>query len=162
MEPPGEHKLYIMGGTVITSNMNSVTATETQFNLVQQYLPVGYGTIRPTLSVLSPQNQTFNGSSVPLVFTVDRAISWAGYSVDGKANVTLSGNQTINDLPDGSHTITAFTNDTYGNVAACSINFNVQLPPFPTLYLIVTLVVVVIVIGALLNFKKLKKAHVTL
>jgi hypothetical protein len=152
-----EDKLYIMGGTLTKSNMNSVTATKTQFNLVQQYLPVGYGTIRPALSVLSPQNQTFNGSSIPLVYTIDRAISWAGYSIDGKANVTLSGNQTINDLQEGQHTITVYTNDTYGNFAVNNTDFSLELPPFPTIYVIVILVVATTAIGMLFYLKNHKK-----
>jgi hypothetical protein len=148
--------LYVMGGTIIKSNMNSVTATETQFNLVQQYLPVGYGTIPPNLSILSPENQTLNQSSVAIVFIVDRALSWAGYSLDNQGNVTLSGNQTIEGLKNGSHTITIYANDTYGNFVVKTVDFRVALPPFPTAEVAIVLGVVS-AITLLFYFKKYNK-----
>jgi hypothetical protein len=149
-----------MGGTIITSNMNSVTATETQFNLVQQYTPLGYGTIRPEISILSPENQTYNDSSVSLFFTMDRAVSWQGYSLDGNANVTLSGNKTISGITNGPHTITLYANDTYGNFASQTVNFTVALQPFPTVVIgaVLGTVVVAVVVVLLVLFKKRKKS----
>ena len=52
-------------------------------------------TTPPKISILSPVNQTYNESSVPLVFTVDKTVNWTGYSLDGQQNVTITGNTTI-------------------------------------------------------------------
>ena len=156
-------QLYVLGGLTITSDLNAEVATETEFNLAQLYTPVGYGTIRPEISILSPENQTFNESNVPLVFTVDRAVSWEGYSLDGKANVTLSRNQTISGVPNGLHTITVYANDTFGNMGASqTVNFTVAAPkPFPNVAVAVVsglvVVVVVVIAGFLVYFKKRKK-----
>jgi hypothetical protein len=75
-------------------------------------------TAPPTISILSPLNQTFQTSSITLVFTVDTPSSWIGYSIDGQANVTALGNTTLLGLPDGAHDILVYANDTSGNMAA--------------------------------------------
>ncbi len=122
-------QLYVMGGSTITGDLNAEVATETEFNLTQLYTPVGYGTLRPEISILSPENQTFNESIVNLVFTVDMGASWEGYSLDGKANVTLSGNVTIDGIPNGLHTIVVYANDTFGNMGASqTVNFTIAKP----------------------------------
>jgi len=156
-------QLYVMGGVTITGDLNAEVATETEFNLTQLYTPVGYGTIRPEISILSPENQTFNESSVPLVFTVDRAVSWEGYSLDGKANVTLTGNATIGDIPNGLHTITVYANNTFGNMGASqTLNFTVEAQqPFPTVTVVVfgtgVIMAVVVIALAVLYYRRHRK-----
>jgi hypothetical protein len=148
------------GGSNFTGDLNAEVATETEFNLTQLYTPVGYGTIRPEISILSPaENQTFNESSFPLVFNVDRTVSLQSYSLDGKANVTLSGNETIGGMRNGLHTITVYVNDTFGNVGASqTINFTVAKPePFPIAVVATASVAVILVVaGLLIIFKKHK------
>jgi N-acetylneuraminic acid mutarotase len=151
-------QLYVMGGSNFTGDLNAEVATETEFNLTQLYTPVGYGTIRPEISILSPaENQTFNESSFPLVFNVDRTVSLQSYSLDGKANVTLSGNETVGGMRNGLHTITVYVNDTFGNVGASqTINFTVAKPePFPiAVVAAVSVAVILVVAGLLIIFKK--------
>jgi hypothetical protein len=60
---------------------------------------------------LSPENVTYTASSVPLNFTVDTPTSWIGYSLDGEANVTIAGNNTLSGLTDGSHTIVVYATE---------------------------------------------------
>lgn len=126
-------QLYVMGGSNFTGDLNGDVATETEFNTTELYTPVGYGTVKPEISILSlDEDQTLNKSSVPLVFTVDKAVNWVGYSLDDQANVTLSGNETIGGVPNGVHTITVYANDTYGNMGASNtIDFTVAAPPAP-------------------------------
>jgi parallel beta-helix repeat protein len=89
--------------------------------------------VPPKISVLSPVNQAFNESSVPLLFTVDKQAVWMGYSLDGEQNVTLTGNSTISGLTNGLHKITVYAKDTFGNEGASeTIAFTVALEPFPT------------------------------
>lgn len=64
----------------------------------------------PEIIILSPKNMTYATSSIPLTFTVDKPVSWIGYSLDGNINLTISGNTTLQDLPTGTHSITIYAN----------------------------------------------------
>jgi len=89
----------------------------------------------PAISIQSPENKTYTISHVPLKFTVDQTTSWIGYSLDGQANVTITGNTTLSDLSDGSHHLIVYANDTFGNMGQSTVNFAVD-----TLLPIVTVV----------------------
>jgi parallel beta-helix repeat protein len=97
-----------------------------------------FTTTPPKISVLSPLNQRYNETSVPLVFTVGKPVNWTGYSLDGEANVTVTGsgalaNVTLADVANGVHNVTVYANNTYGNMASETVNFTVAKPsPFPT------------------------------
>ena len=85
----------------------------------------------PTIYALSPENKTYSVDDVPLTFTVDEAASWMGYSLDGQANVTITGNTTLTSLADSSHSVVVYANDTAGNMGASStVYFTVDtIPP---------------------------------
>jgi hypothetical protein len=121
----------------------------------------------PQISVLSPVNQTYNQTSVPLTFTLDERVNWAGYSLDGRRDVTVTGNTTLSDLAGGSHSLVVYANDTIGNVGASqTINFTVALPtltktaPFSTLTVAAVsgavAAAVVATVGLLVYFNKRK------
>lgn len=76
----------------------------------------------PAINVLSPQNQTYDGRLVPLNFTIYdySPISWMGYSLDGQANTTVTGNVTLN-VGAGSHNVVVYANDTYGNMGSSNV-----------------------------------------
>ncbi|MCJ7760441.1 hypothetical protein MUP59_04785, partial [Candidatus Bathyarchaeota archaeon] len=75
----------------------------------------------PIVVVFSPLGATYYSSSVSLTFTVvDDFLtgpSWTGYSLDGEANVTVTGNTTLS-LADGAHGIIVYANDTSGNMGS--------------------------------------------
>ncbi len=113
----------------------------------------------PKISILFPQNQKYNESSVPLVFTADKVINWTGYSLDGNQNVTISGNCTLTALTNGLHNITIYANDTYGNVGVSeTVEFTVAKPElFPIAAVVAVSIAVaafVVVVGLLVYFKK--------
>jgi parallel beta-helix repeat protein len=114
--------------------------------------------IPPKISLLSPVNQEFNESSVPLLFTVDKQANWIGYSLDGKQNVTVTGNSTINGLTNGLHNVTVYAEDSFGNMGASeTIGFTVSTPePFPVVPVVAAVAVVAVAAGAglLVYFKK--------
>ena len=123
-------------------------------------------TTPPKITVISPANQAYNESSVPLLFDLDKPISWVGYSLDAQANVTVTGNTTIGDLPNGLHNVTFYANDTFGNIGASeTINFTVAVPePEPESFPVVpvaavAVVAVAAVAGLLLYFRKHKQQH---
>jgi hypothetical protein len=117
--------LYVIGGYLRGSRNVTPTAVN------EQYIPIGYST-PPEIKIVSPENQTYNGSSVSLVFTVNKPVNWTGYSLDGEANVTITGNTTLSELANGLHNITVYARDEFENTGASeTISFSVEVP-FPT------------------------------
>lgn len=92
----------------------------------------GYATVMvidttpPTISILSPQNTTYSTTDVPLTFTVNETTNWIGYSLDGQANVTITGNTTLTVLSNGPHHLKVYANDTYGNIGSDYTYFTVD------------------------------------
>jgi SagB-type dehydrogenase family enzyme len=86
-------------------------------------IPVGFpftNKTTPAISMISPENKTYNTNDVALTFNVDEPYSWMGYSLDDRANVTISGNTTLSGVPDGFHHVSVYANDTAGNIGASS------------------------------------------
>jgi hypothetical protein len=115
--------------------------------------------VPPKIAVLSPVNQVFNESSVPLSFTVDKQTVWVGYSLDSQDNVTISGNTTITDLPNGLHNVTVYARDEFDNMGASeTISFSVaeEPEPFPTALVAVAFIASAAAVSAalLVYFKK--------
>lgn len=89
----------------------------------------------PRISVLSPQNRTYDTSDLPLNFTVNEQFSQTTYSVDGKENLTISGKTTLIGLSEGSHSLVVYAEDIAGSTGASeTIHFTIAQPsePFPT------------------------------
>jgi hypothetical protein len=119
--------------------------------------------ISPTVSVLSPVNRTYDISNVPLNFAISEPVSQIAYSLDGKENITISGNTTVTGLANGEHNLTIYAEDEAGNVGASeTISFTVDVP-FPTLLVVAVSVAVAVVVatGLLVYFKKRKRGQPT-
>jgi nitrous oxidase accessory protein NosD len=119
-------------------------------------------TVPPQISVLSPINQTYNETSFSLVFTVDKAVNWTSYSLDGKDKVTITGNTTITGLSAGLHNITVYAKDEFENIGVSeTISFSVaeEPEPFPTAPVAAASAATIVVVGAVLlvYFKKRKR-----
>ena len=129
-------------------------------------------TTPPTISIVSPENNTYIENHVHLKFTVSKSTSWIGYSLDGKANVTITGNTTLTGLSDGTHGLIVYAKDTAGNTGASETIYFTAIPPppkidpelFPQWYawaVAATMMIMIIVaaVGAalLVYFKKVKK-----
>jgi N-acetylneuraminic acid mutarotase len=111
--------LYAIGGE------RAITAPF--FGNVDQYTPFGYD-FSPRISVLSPESNVYNESSVALIFRVTEPASWMGYSLDGQDNVTVSGNATLSGLSSSLHNVTVYANDTAGNMGVSeTIKFTIAL-----------------------------------
>ena len=127
-------------------------------------------TTTPKIKLLFPINQTYTETNVPLMFTVDKA-NWTGYNLDGQENNTISGNFTLNGLPNGLHNVTVYANDTYGNMGASkTINFTVAVAEpesFPVVPVVAVFILVVALVAAGLlvhhkNSNKLKQKPIQL
>ena len=91
---------------------------------------------RENIKILSPTSGLYQiglyeaVKKIPLTFTVKEPISWMAYSLDNKANITITGNTTLTISFTGSHRIVVYAKDTEGN--ACSsdlITFKVASTP---------------------------------
>ena len=83
----------------------------------------------PTVAVLSPENKKYETNGFPLNFTVNESASQAKYSLDGTQNVTIAGNTTLTDLPNGQHNVTVYAADEAGKVGASeTVRFTVAVP----------------------------------
>jgi hypothetical protein len=123
----------------------------------EQYTPIGYGTAPPIIDVSSPVKQTYNASSVSLDFMLNKPAVWMGYSLDGRDNVTVNGNTTLEGLSNGLHKVTVYAKDELGNTGVSeTISFTVEMP-FPTVLVVAsTASATIIGVGVLFYFKKRK------
>lgn len=80
----------------------------------EKYTPVGYGTVAPVIWITSPSNETYQ--QVQLTFTINKDVSWIGYSLDNNSNVTVTNPIRLSRLSQGSHQIVLYANDTSGNM----------------------------------------------
>ncbi len=116
----------------------------------------------PVISIISPQKDgLYNMSDVPLAFAVNHPTLWVGYSLNGEANMSVTGNTTLAGLSNGRHNIQLFGNDTLGNYGVSEIIYFTVNVPFPLTLAVgaVVAVIVVAVVGAglLFCFKKRKR-----
>jgi hypothetical protein len=86
----------------------------------------------PSVRLISPENTTYASANVTLEFTVNKPTSWIGYSLDGEANVTITGNTTLPSLSYGSHNITLYAIDLVGRSGASETIYFSIAEPFPT------------------------------
>jgi PKD repeat protein len=103
----------------------------------------------PAISILSPENRSYNTLSLPLVATLNESTSWIGYSLDDEANETVYENMTLNLLPEGllwinttltslsegRHWITVYANDTDGHMGhSDTVYFTIDTTPPKALF----------------------------
>jgi hypothetical protein len=112
-----------------------------------------------SVRLISPKNATCTSANVTLEFTVNKEISWMGYSLDGQETVAITGNITLTGLSNGLHNVTVYAKDELENIwNSETISFTVEVPePFPTATVAaVSGASAVVVVGAVLAiyFKK--------
>ncbi len=119
----------------------------------------------PKISIDSPSNQTYNQSSVPLIFSVDlfssnKTLSWAGYSLDDQQNVTIIGNASVANITSGLHMLAVYCNDTFGNMGASTVNFTIVKvePSQVATVAAVSITILVVVAASLIVYFKRRKS----
>jgi hypothetical protein len=70
----------------------------------------------PVVSILSPLNETYGSSEVPLNLAVDKSFSKISYVLDYQDNMTIDGNATLAGLSNGVHNVTVYAWDEAGNI----------------------------------------------
>ena len=115
--------------------------------------------IMPTVNLVSPESVTSSIRNVSVNFIPNKQMSWIGYSLDGLENITISGNLTLTDLPFGTHNITVYAIDGYGNQnSSQTISFTIKEPEyFPTLLVIVASISIVFICLVVIMFRRHQK-----
>ena len=86
--------------------------------------------VAPSITIISPKNETYATTSVPLIFTLSEPTSWVGYSLDGAENVTITGNTTLAGLLEGLHYVIVYANGTAGNMGSSDVvYFTIDVTP---------------------------------
>jgi N-acetylneuraminic acid mutarotase len=140
--------LYVIGGFTETFDM-FWNSNLTLYATNEQYTPIGYVTVPPKVSVVSPENKTYVSSNVSLAFTVNKPALWVGYSLDGQDNVTVTGNTTLAGLANGLHNLTVYAKDEFENMGASeTVTFTIakETEAFPIRLTVVAAVVVAAVV----------------
>jgi len=112
----------------------------------------------PLIELISPINATYLSTDLILEFTVNKQTSWLSYSLDGEANIKITGNITLPKLSYGSHQIQVYATDLVGhNSPSETIYFSVA-EPFPTTLVIASVITAAVIgVGLLVYFKKRKR-----
>jgi len=140
----------------LTDGYHTVEAysTDTQGNIISDSVTFRVDATAPKIANLSVKN-TDSGDRL-LSFNVDETARWVGYSLDNQANVTVTGDVVLGDLPFGSHNVTVYANDTAGNMGA-SETFFFTVEPFPTIPVLAGIGITASVgVGLVVYFKKRK------
>jgi parallel beta-helix repeat protein len=124
----------------------------------QDNYPLKYPWGAPAVTVFSLENSTHGGFL--LNFSVNKPAVWMGYSLDAEANVTVTGNMTLNGLATGLHNITVYAIDLYGTSGASNtVTFTIEPQPFPTVTIAVVSAATVIMVGICLLVYFRKRNH---
>lgn len=115
----------------------------------------------PIINLVSPENRLYQTESIELNFTTDEETPWIGYSLDGRANVTIQGNITLTGLSAMVHNITVFANDTAGNMGTSGIVFFTVSQQQLSIWIIlggISIIVAIIIIIVAFYFRRRRKA----
>jgi hypothetical protein len=135
---------YVVAGTAL----GTTTSFVTKFSPEPDVQP-------PVIAVSSPKSKTYETGDISLMFTVNEPTSWIGYSLDGQAEVTITGNTTLSGLAIGAHNLTVSAKDLTGLIGVSeTIQFTI-VAPFPTELVIASVAVAVAVsVVFLVYFKR--------
>jgi len=162
--PDGEYSVVITarGGGYIVDNTKVDYFDGTAYYFEMTTVSAVNFTIAtpPEVSILSPKNETYGSSEVPLKFAVDKSLSKISYVLDYQDNVTIHGNATLTGLSNGVHNVTVYAWDDAGNIGSSeTIIFIVDAPePLPATFVSTVSVASVATAGAgLLLYRKKRR-----
>ena len=115
---------YRVWGRDLAGNWNK---TEARVVVVNVTAPVDR--TPPVITLHSPQNRSYNTSSIPIEVSANEVISAWWYSLDSGANTSFTPNTTLSGLSDGLHRLIVYANDSAGNVGYASVVFTIDTTP---------------------------------
>ena len=116
-------------------------------------------TIPPSIAIVTPTSTTYDTTDVQLYFTVSETSSWVGYSLDGQANVTISGNITFTQLAAGAHSLRVYATDIMGHTGRSDVTQFYVVEPLPILWIGAGIAVPVVGIAIVVTLKKRSSHH---
>jgi N-acetylneuraminic acid mutarotase len=116
-------------------------------------------TVPPNIVITIPQNKSYDTTDIQLTFTVNEAVSYMAYSLDGQDPVKINGNVTLPALSNGSHRITIYATDEVGNAAQKTVSFNIA--PFPVVLVAAAIALVTIALASGFLIYKRRKTGTT-
>lgn len=181
----GEHEMKVRA-TATWSGYNAFGPVSVELTGYSITLPFTVDTIPPSISSVSLQDKNGGTTATKILnFRVSEQISWIGYSLDGKAPVTITEDTVVtpsslgrydcyailSGLPDGEHLLTLQVRDLADHISeSISVSFDTDQDgqsqsnteqhsePFPTLEIITVAVILVAIISAgFIYFKKRKR-----
>lgn len=118
----------------------------------------------PGIFIDSPESKTYSTNDISLQFTVSEETSWVKYSLDGQANVTITGNTTLAGLEEGSHSIIVYAEDLEGYTGVSeTVYFTISqgaetgAESIPITWIVGVIVIVIGVVLLIYMFKLRKK-----
>lgn len=124
------------GGTQTDYSNYTITASATGYATNTTYINLTSNAnvifslnenVAPIITIISPLNQTYTTTTINFNVSTNENTSWCGFSLDGTANITMTGNAsgtgfnyTNSTMSQGSHNIIFACNDTVGNMNASS------------------------------------------
>lgn len=112
--------------------LDQYNLTSSYMTIEDQYFTIEYNqmTGSPSISIDSPQNQTYSTDSIDLNVTSDEAANYT-YNLNGGTNTTVNENdkdlnETLSGYSSGSNTVNVYAEDSAGNTAFSSVTFTYQ------------------------------------
>jgi hypothetical protein len=113
---------FVMAGV-----QNGGSYVNLQFNWIQVALKSGAQLIPPKTTILSPTNTAYSERNVPLTFYVNEPNRHLMCSVNGVSNITISGNTTLTNLPNGAYKVTVISTDNdYNSAPSQTVSFSIS------------------------------------
>lgn len=137
--PDGEYSVVITaigGGSYVEERVPYIEGTIYHFDMTTVAVVNFTIATSPEVSILSPKNETYSSSNVPLNFTVNKSFSKISYVLDFQDNMTIDGNATLTGLSNGVHNVTVYAWDAIGNVGSSeTVSFTVAASePFSVMF----------------------------
>lgn len=88
--------------------------------------------------IISPENTTYADVDIVLSCEFNKEIVFSSYSINGKENVTFTGDVIIPDLSAGGHKLIVYAQDQYGN-AGVSETVVFTIKPFPSILVMISI-----------------------
>lgn len=150
----GEHNITVW----VRAQVNQITTYIPFWAAFSKTINFTIDTVAPSVTLLIPENTTYKEPKASLNFTLNEPFSELAYCLDGQDNVTINGNTTLTELPNGDHNVTVYATDEFGNTGASETMYFSVLEPFPATLVIASVITVAVVgVGLLVYFKKRKR-----
>jgi hypothetical protein len=119
---------HFLGSLTEGAHTLTLYAGDSAGNIVSDTVTFTVDTSAPEVSIISPENTIYATTAVPLDYTVSSDAEACWYTFNGGLAIPLSScsNITLATIPEGTHTVTVYANDSVGNVGSDSVVFTID------------------------------------